>query len=161
MVRGVLISRGGELETINVNCPEDVLYKRCGFKTGANFTAHGHWATADGNTIVVHAKAVGKANTENKTELPNPFENTLFFGKVLMVHKNAAGELVDLSLEAWQKFYSEKMGGVEDIGSEDETRSIEDEVYPDDEYDENGYHVKGEDDGFIAPDEELEEEPYE
>ena len=161
MIRGVLINRVGDPETINVNCPEENLFKRCGFKTSTDFVSQGSWPTPQNNSIFVYAKAVGKANTENKTELPAPFENALYFGKILMLQRNAANELVDLSIDDWQAFYNEKMGGSEDIGSDDETRSIEEETYPDDEYDENGYHCGGEDAGFIVPDDkELEEETY-
>lgn len=158
MISGVLIHRHGALEAINVNCPEENLYKRCGFKTPNDFKMQTTWKYPERDTtLVLFAKAVGKANTENKYELPEPVASTLFYGKCLVMQKRADGSLVELTVQEWETVHDVLMGGVEEIESEEEA-SVESEVYPAEQYTKEGY-LK--DDFVVDSDDELEEEPYE
>ena len=155
-VEGVLIHRNGDMETINVNCPEENLFKRCGFKTAEGFKSQTSWLTARGTSVVLYAKAVGKANTENQFEFPPPVDSTLYYGKCLLVHKQENGELIDMTVEEWHKTYDTLIGGTEDIGSESEEEASADEMDPDATYTKEGYLM----DGFVVADDELEEESY-
>jgi hypothetical protein len=56
----------------------------------------------------------GKAGTENKHELPPPYEE-LLFGEILVT----AGE-DDLTPDLWDAFYTEAFGGFEDLEDEGE-----------------------------------------
>jgi hypothetical protein len=103
------------------------------------------WKTLT-HEIQLYAKTTGRAGTENKYEFPPPMDNTLFFGKCVLV--NPSG---DLTVEMWNDFY-ESIMQFENI---EETESEEEEEDPDGEYS-NGY-LK---DGFVVSDNELEEEPY-
>jgi hypothetical protein len=155
-VDGILISRDTDMETMNVNCPEMNLYKRCGFKTADGFGFMTKWPTGRGTFIELHAKNKGKANTENKYEFPAPVDKTLFFGKCLLLQKQEDGVLVNLAIDDWNKFYDTLIGGTESIGSEsDEERSV-DEIDPTKKYTKEGYEV----DDFVVADDELEEESY-
>lgn len=156
-IDGILIHRNADMETMNVNCPEENLFKRCGFKTADGFKVQTSWKTPRGTSIFLYAKAVGKANTENQCEFPPPVESTLFFGKCLLVHKLENGALTELTLDEWNKFADVLIGGTESIASESEDERSVDEVDPDATYTQEGYLM----DGFVVADDELEEEPYE
>ena len=155
-VDGVLIHRNGDMDTMNVNCPEENLFKRCGFKTADGFKVQTSWKTPRGTSVVLYAKAVGKANTENQYEFPPPVASTLFFGKCLLLQKLEGGALTDLAVDDWNKICDNLVGGVESIGSESEEERSVDDVDEDATYTKEGYLM----DGFVVADDELEEEPY-
>jgi len=85
-------------------------------------------------TISVWAKKTGKANFENKYDMPPPLDKELFFGTCAIVRtatSEAAGTsgkasgaskstFLDLTKETWLKIYEQLFGGFEDIGEEDE-----------------------------------------
>ena len=160
MFRGILIARNGEdTESINVNCTEDKLYKRCGFKTPNDFKLQQTWKLTSGENVLLYGKSVGKANTENQYDFPPPV-SSLFFGKCLLMKRGADNAVQDFQLEEWDAIRDELVGGTETLGSED-TRSVDSESFPDEEYTSQGYHKGGVDGDFIAgSDEELEEEAY-
>ena len=66
----------------------------------------------------------GKAGTENKHELPPPYDTTLLFGDILVARED--GE--DLTLEAWDTFYNEAFGGFEELDDDEEEADEEEEV---------------------------------
>ena len=66
----------------------------------------------------------GKAGTENKHELPPPYED-LLFGEILVT-----GGEDDVTPELWDSFYTEAFGGFEDL---DEVEDLEAEVEVEDE----------------------------
>ena len=95
----------------------------------------------------------GKAGRENKTELPPPEDNDIFFGDILAVKSDKTGKLLDFTKSDFKEFFEIAYGGFESLGSED-TSDPED-------YDEES------DDSFIVNsdveleiDEESEEEEY-
>jgi hypothetical protein len=78
-------------------------------------------------TISLWGKKTGKANFENKYDLPPPIDKDLFFGTCALVRTSAAGStasaaetLLDLTKETWLKIYEQLFGGFEDIGDDDE-----------------------------------------
>ena len=98
----------------------------------------------------------GRANTENKYELPPPIDTLLLFGTLCIV-KKVDEHYTDLTSNDWNKTYEHLFGGFEDLGnSSDEERSQDSEYYSDDQYTEEGY-LK---DNFVVDDNELEEEDY-
>ena len=101
-------------------------------------------------------KDKGRANSENKYEFPPPIDNVLYFGNVC-VFKSVDDEYVDLTKEEWECTYESLFGGFDDIGhADDEARSVDSEIYSDEEYTKEGY-LK---DDFIVDDDELVEEEY-
>ena len=131
------------------------LYKYCGNKSSSGFDFI-HSFQVNENTYSIYGKKKGRANNENKYELPPPIDNDLFFGTLCIVKKNSAHEHCSITIAEWEKVYEELFGGFEDIESSDGERSMDSVIYSDEEYTEEGY-LK---DGFVIDDNELQEEEY-
>lgn len=162
MIDIVIIKKNGDPEKKSVKkIDEDNLYKNCGYKTNKDFECI-HSYVVGSHEYRVFGKKVGKANYENKYEFPPPIDEVLLFGTVCIIKRNADTQDIEgLSLEEWQKVYEDLFGGFDDVGnsSDDDERSMDSEIYEDEEYTEDGY-LK---DGFVISDEdndELEEEEY-
>ena len=60
-------------------------------------------------------KNAGRANTENKYELPPPVDSDLYFGKLVVIRhseQNPTGEnCLDITFEEWKTIYEKLMGG--------------------------------------------------
>ena len=155
----VIVLKGGSLKDQNINIKESDLHKKCNFKNDNDFSKRHTWKNDD-KYISLYAKDSGKANTENKYELPPPLDNELYFGKMLLVmHENEdfkEEETRDLSKEEWINIYNKLMGGFESLG-EDDSYSSEEEVDPE-LLTKEGYSKE---DGFVVSDDEEEEEEEE
>lgn len=90
--------------------------------------AIGTWKWKD-HTVHLFGYKTGKADTENKHELPPPHDKVLLFGEaVLFATLNKTGVLATFGTADYTKFYNETLGGFDDIGSEDsDTDDEEDE----------------------------------
>lgn len=111
----------------------------------------------DKNKIYLYGKKTGRANSENKYDLPPPVDSELFFGNMLLIMESQEeNKYVDLTLEKWNKIYEKLFGGFEDLGSEDEE---EDELadVPDEMKTKQGY-LK--DDFVVDDEEEIDDEDY-
>jgi len=132
MVNIVLVEKTGELKECKYNVEKDELYKKCKFKKGDGFELRHSWETKKSKysftSVSLYARDTGKANTENKYDLPPPIDSILYFGCITLVAKDAGGEYVDLSVEEWEKFYEDLFGGFEnlaDTAKEDEEEEDE------------------------------------
>ena len=148
----LIIEKNGNIKESNVkSLDESTLYKKAGFKTEEGFKAHTTWDIEVNSTkysISLYGKTAGRANQENKYELPPPLDNTLFFGSCILVNKDETGEYKSICEKEWDAVYEALYGGFEDIGHEDsEEEDIEDE-YDDLEKTKSGYAK----DGFIVDD---------
>ena len=134
----------------------DELYKKCGFKSSKDFFCQASWSIDDDkNKVYLYGKKTGRANSENKYDLPPPVDSDLFFGNmVLIMESQEEKKYVDLTLEKWNKVYEKLFGGFEDLGSEDEDEEDELENVPDEMKTNQGY-LK---DGFVVDDEEDDED---
>lgn len=159
MVKIIIAKRDGNLtEKKTKSFDESDIYKYGGFKTMKDFCCV-HSFELDTGVYKVYAKNKGKANNENKYELPPPIDTTLYFGNICILKYDKDGTCVDLDCQEWEKVYEELFGGFEDIGNSDgsSSRSMDSEIYSDEEYTEEGY-LK---DGFVVDDnDELKEEEY-
>lgn len=76
----------------------------------------------------------GKAGTENKHELPPPFDNVLLFGDALLIasaNPSNYTKPISFKTDEYETFYTKSFGGFDDIGSEDsedEEEELEEEV---------------------------------
>ena len=155
VVKGVVIDKKSNKKNVNLNTED--FYKKCGFRNDKDFEHRNTWKEKDNGEEVylsVFAKNKGRANTENKYELPPPIDNELYFGSILIVkHKEKdkykLADLLDLNVEEWEKYYEKLYGGFEELG-EDDSYSSEEEVDPD-MLTKEGYSKE---DGFIVDDDE-------
>ena len=168
----VVIDKKTNKKKVNVNvCLKDY-YKKCGFRNDKNFELRNSWKVKDegeNKYVSVFAKNNGRANSENKFELPPPLDNELYFGSILIVlhkekEKYELEDLEDLTIEKWEKFYKKLYGGFEDLGEED-SYSSEEEVDPEmltkDGYSKEDGFVVDSDEEIIDDDGEGEEEEEE
>lgn len=91
----------------------------------------------------------GKAGTENKHELPPPFDNILLFGDALLIASQAPSNYtkpISFKTDEYETFYTKSFGGFDDIDSESDS---------DDEDEEDENIVETED---VEQKEEVEEE---
>ena len=128
----------------------DELYKKCGFKSSKDFFCQASWLIDDDkNKIYLYGKKTGRANSENKYDLPPPVDSDLFFGNMILIMETQEEQkYVDLTLEKWNKVYEKLFGGFEDLGSEDEDEEDELENIADEMKTNEGY-LK---DGFVIDD---------
>lgn len=159
MVKLIIIKKEGLIqEKKPKKFNEEDIYKYAGFKTTKDFCKV-HEYFINQFYYKVFAKVNGKANNENKYELPPPIDNKLYFGNLCIVKYNSDKEVCELTENEWNKTYEDLFGGFEDIensGDESE-RSMDTEIYSDEEYTSDGY-LK---DGFVVDDnDELQTEEY-
>ena len=155
MIQILIIKKNGDIDEKKVKkIEDDKIYKLCSYKNNNNFEML-HDFSVNGHNYIVYGKTKGNANHENKYELPPPIDKDLYFGS-LCILKKSTDDYEDLHHSEWEEVYEQLFGGFEDIGnSEDESRSMDSEIYSDEEYTEEGY-LK---DGFIVDDaDELMEE---
>lgn len=152
----LIIKKNGDIEIKNVKkIEENEIFKFCGYKNDNNFS-HLHTFIVNNCDYNIYGKSKGKANYENKYELPPPIDTNLYFGTICIIKKEN-NNYSSLDIEEWEKVYEELFGGFEDINSSDSSeRSMDSEIYSDEEYTKEGY-LK---DSFIVDDDELEEEEY-
>ena len=151
----VIVEKTGTLKNLKwkVFNAEDI-YKKGGFKTNKGFAQQTQWniELKDGTKyyIKLFGKKEGRANQENKYDMPPPVDKELYFGScVLINYKDAEGvEVSDLTTSQWEKCYEHLFGGFESLGSEDSEE--EEDEYDDLEKTAEGYAK----DDFIVDDEE-------
>jgi len=128
----VIIDKNGELKTLNVkNYCEEELYKKCGFKKAEDFIKQVEWPVKyDGKKycIQVFAKDDGLANQENKYDFPPPADHDLFFGACALICKDSKNNMIDLTIEKWNKVYEYLYGGFDSIIDNDDDEDEEDEL---------------------------------
>lgn len=128
----IIIEKNGTIK--QSLCKElDNLYKSCNFRKADGFELRHSWD----NLVVgkktfhisVYARDEGKANTENKYDMPPPIDNDLYFGNFAIINKNKKGELDSLSVKEWNKIYESLFGGFENLDEfddDDEEDELED-----------------------------------
>jgi len=157
MVKFVIIEKTGNIKQVKSDIiNRDVLLKKCKFTSGDGFNKQHSWAVnvnGEQLNICLYAKSKGRANSENKYELPPPLDSDLFFGSMAVVAYGGLGQentLFDCTEKIWTSVYNKLMGGFEDLHSEEEE---EEEYVPPEKLTKHGYK-KG---GFVVDEEEEEE----
>ncbi len=146
----VLVDKTGTLKQTKVKeLTRDKLYSKCGFKKNDNFDNRTSWTiTIDKTkyTVELWAKDNGKANTENKYDFPPPVDTELYFGTCCLIRVDDDENIINLTIDEWNKIYEVLFGGFEDIESEEEPSEDELENIPDEMKTKHGY-LK---DGFVV-----------
>ena len=124
MANLVLIEPNGTLKNLKTKeINNDILYKKCGFRVNDDFLSRHTWRVKLGAELYIVSlwgKKNGKANFENKYDLPPPLDKDLYFGTCVLVRTNDTGGFLDLDKDTWEKIYAKLFGGFEDIGDADE-----------------------------------------
>jgi len=167
MVKIILVNKNASLTEKSVkNFELSTLYKKCSLKSEANFEKRHTW-NVDGGFYSVYAKDNGRANSENKYDLPPPVDDELYFNTMAIIkhtETDATNKTVtDLIMSDWDKVYEKLFGGFEDLDHSEEL-SEDDEDISESEKTKEGYHKDGfvvdddEDDGDYVPEEDDLEE---
>jgi hypothetical protein len=132
-VQCVVIDKQNNKKQVKVHGNSDQYYKKCKFRSAKDFDYRHSWKIKEEGEnmyLSIFAKNNGRANTENKCELPPPLDNKLYFGTMLVVKHKEEGkydmdDLIELTVENWEKHYNKLYGGFEDLGEEDSYSSEE------------------------------------
>lgn len=169
MKKVVIISKSSSVKTENVkNFNIDDLYKKCKFRKKDDFKLRHTWNYKN-NYYSIFSKNKGRANSENKYDLPPPLDNELYFGSMIVIkHTNKIpknNQVVDIDDKEWLKLYEHLFGGFEDLGDEDslsEEEDIPDELKTKHGYLKDGFVVSSDaeddDDDYVPNDDDDEEE---
>ena len=126
------------------------LYKKCSLKSVSNFDKRHTW-NVNSSFYSVYAKDNGRANSENKYDLPPPVDETLYFNTMAIIkHVNSQitnETVVNLTKEEWGTVYEKLFGGFEDLDHSEELSEDEEDI-SDSEKTKEGYHK----DGFVVED---------
>jgi|TARA_Y100000992_G_C21130827_1_gene426499 hypothetical protein len=139
----IIIEKNGNLKEVVSN--EKDIYKKCGLTKENNFLKHHTWEVQLNNIlykIAFYGKNEGRANNENKYDLPPPLDNELFFGKCALVKINTDNEIGDINITLWNKIYEKLFGGFEnldDMAMEDEEEEDELDDVPSNMKTKDGY----------------------
>ena len=164
MVKAVIVDKNCNKKESALNYDSSEFYKKCNYRNDNNFDVRHTWEFKEqGETyyISVFAKDKGRANSENKYDLPPPIDSKLYFGTILLVktftNQNFEKDNLDnLTLEQWEKCYEKLFGGFESLGEDDSEEPDELDEISDSEKTKEGYHK----DGFVVDDEDEEDEDY-
>ena len=160
MVKVIVVDKGCNLKCTEIkNFNKDILFKKCNFRKNDDFSKRSTWKMNDDYYVSLYAKNKGRANSENKYDLPPPVDKDLYYGSMLLVkhcYQDLTNETVeDFELEEWNKLYEKLFGGFEDLGEED-SYSDEEEI-PEHLQTKQGYSKEG---GFVVSDDDDEDEDY-
>ena len=155
----VIIEKNGDCKNVNIKNVNLIdISKKCGFRKLDHFEKRVSWKInykSSSLIVAVYAKNNGRANSENKFDMPPPIDNELYFGTIAIIaYKNKLQDsnCIDFNVDDWCKVYEKLMGGFIDLSKESEIESEED--IPEEELSKEGYHK----DGFIVDSEEEVEE---
>jgi hypothetical protein len=160
MVKVIVINKCGNLKSSNIKIFDiETLYKKCNLRKNDHFDKRTSWKFDNDHNVTLFSKDEGRANSENKYELPPPIDDKLYFGNMILVKHTSTvlknDNAVNLTIEEWSKLYEKLFGGFEDLGEED-SYSDEEEI-PAHMQTKEGYSKE---DGFIVSDNEEEDEDY-
>uniref|UniRef100_A0A6C0C431 Uncharacterized protein n=1 Tax=viral metagenome TaxID=1070528 RepID=A0A6C0C431_9ZZZZ len=147
----VIVDKNGSISDLDwkKNIDFENMYKKAGLKKNVDFEKRNTWKIKDGVFVSVYAKNTGRANTENKYELPPPVDSELYFGKMIIIKHEKEEPIVcnckDIDSGEWEKIYEKLMGGFEDLNEEEES---EEEYVAPENLTKQGY----EKDGFVVED---------
>lgn len=170
MKKVVTISKGGSVKDEKIKSFNlDEIYKKCKLKKADNFSLRHSWSFKN-QWVSLYAKDKGRANSENKYDLPPPIDSNLYFGTMILIkHKNKKpknNEVLDFTKEEWLQLYEKLFGGFEDLGDEDSYSEDEEDI-PDELKTKHGYLKDGfvvssegdeEDEDYVPNDDEEEDE---
>ena len=151
----VVIKKNGTLCDLDWKKNIDLknIYKKAGFRKEDDFAKRHTWKINEDDFVSVYSKNTGRANTENKYDLPPPVDSDLYFGKLVVIRHSeqnpTAENCLDFTFEEWKTIYEKLMGGFEDL--DDNEEESEEEYVDPENLTKQGY----EKDGFVVEDGEV------
>tara|TARA_B100002051_G_scaffold198967_1_gene188835 strand:+ start:1947 stop:2534 length:588 start_codon:yes stop_codon:yes gene_type:complete len=146
----VLINKNSDVKQTKIkDLSREILHIKCGFKNNNDFDKRTIWNIAieeEVYNIELWAKNSARANTENKYDFPPPVDTELYFGTCALIRVDDDDNIIDLTIEVWEKVYEFLFGGFEDLNSEEDPSEDELENVPDEMKTKAGY-LK---DGFVV-----------
>lgn len=130
----VIVEKNGDLKANEYKSSNtDELYKKCSFKKADGFGKVAEWTySKKGESMItaeLWARNDGQANQENKYDFPPPVDSELFFGNCALLARDSNMNMIDLTVEKWNKVYEHLFGGFESLAdNEDEDDEEEDEL---------------------------------
>lgn len=130
----VIVEKNGDLKANEYKSSNtDELYKKCSFKKADGFGKVAEWTYSKKGesmiTVELWARNDGQANQENKYDFPPPVDSELFFGNCALLARDSNMNMIDLTVEKWNKVYEHLFGGFESLAdNEDEDDEEEDEL---------------------------------
>ena len=159
-LKGVLLSKNGELSIVTIPSSSNTYYKVCGFKKAGGFCKL-HKYEVGRRRVEIWGRDEGSERMISKWELPPPLDNKFAYGSQLAVITDSKGNIQSIDKTEWQRLYEKMFGGFHELGDDDsELSSDELAEYDDEELTKEGY-LK---DGFVvsgSDSEEVGEEEYE
>ena len=119
-------------------------------KFGTNYDLRHVWRSGD-HAVELWAKTSGRAGNENKSELPPPVAEALYYGPIYIVKADRRTTAPSsFTLGEWKAFYNEQFGGFDDLdedesSSEDELDSVDPNLLTEDGYLKDGFVVDSSD----------------
>ena len=135
MVQCIIIEKSGNIISKKLK-NEEKKYTLCNYKNNNDFKLLHIYKNISNNQnkeFEIYGKEKGRANSENKYELPPPLDSDLFFGSMAVVTYRGIGketQLFDCTEKMWTGVYNKLMGGFEDLHSEEEEEEEEEYVPP-------------------------------
>ena len=139
----VIVKKTGVLGELDWKKNVDLvsIYKKCGLRKNKDFCKRHTWKISEDQYISLYSKDDGRANTENKYELPPPIDSPLYFGSLAIVKHTEADptntNCIDLTGKEWKKIRENLMGGFEDLDEEEEESEGEEERNQEEESEED------------------------
>ena len=130
----VIVEKNGDLKAQEYKSANtDEIYKKCSFKKADGFGKVAEWTYSKKGenmiTVELWARSDGQANQENKYDFPPPVDSELFFGNCALLARDSNMNMVDFTVDKWNKVYEQLFGGFETLAdNEDEDEEEEDEL---------------------------------
>ena len=158
-MRIVIVKKTGVLGELDWKKNMDLndIYKKCGFRKNKDFGKRHTWKLSDSEYVSIYSKDSGRANTENKYELPSPLDTPLYFGSLAIIkhtEETPSNEnCEDFTVEAWKTVYDKLMGGFEDLDNDENDSEDEEEEIPEKYLTDQGYSKEP---NFVVDDDDVE-----
>ena len=115
-----------DIDNINIENIDNILEKKIKLNRGkGDLLKYAGWKL-DEFVIILLGWKNGIAGNENKTDLPPPEDNDLYFGDIVFI-KTKDNLIENFTIDDYNYFYDKAFGGFESLSSSDSDDDIEDE----------------------------------
>ena len=116
----IILTKNGEIKEFTIQ--EEIDINNLNVNSWEINTGLGNFERIDyeynGDILSLYGWKEGHLGEINRTELPPPEDNTLYFGDVIVI-RSKNGDVLDLTEQNYNEFYEAIHGGFESLGEED------------------------------------------